>query len=237
MQKAIETKNLSVKVGKKTILSDISASIPAGKITGLLGPSGAGKTTLIKTLLGLQKVSKGQVSVLGRQPGDKTLRLKTGYVSQSPSIYPDLSVEKNIAYFAMLLGVGKQEVSSVIADVELAEYKKQPVGDLSGGQKARVSLAIALLGQPELLLLDEPTVGLDPVLRQKLWDKFRGLANEGVSIIISSHVMDEADKCDEIVFMREGGLLISGPKNNILKASKTRTLEEAFLKLAEGEEE
>lgn len=236
VQSAVEIKNFSVNIDKRPILSDISANIPFGKIIGLLGPSGAGKTTLIRAILGLQKSSSGQITVLGQQPGIRDLRLKTGYVTQSPSIYPDLSVEGNIGYFAELLGVGKQNIEHTLKEVELTPNKKQLVSSLSGGEKARVSLAVALLGKPELLLLDEPTVGLDPVLRQKIWDKFRTLSNKGVSIVITSHVMDEADKCDEILFIRGGKLLISGSKEHILRSSKAKTMEQAFLKLSKEED-
>lgn len=235
MQYAVEIKKLLVDIDKKPILSDISANIAAGKIIGLLGPSGAGKTTLIRSILGLQKPSSGQIEVLGQRPGGKILRLKTGYVTQSPSIYSDLSVQDNLEYFARLLGTDKQNASRTIKEVELAPNKDQLVASLSGGQKTRASLAVALLGQPELLLLDEPTVGLDPVLRQKLWKKFRELADSGVSIIITSHVMDEADKCDEILFIRDGRLLIFGSKDHILKVTKTSTMEDAFLKLSKGD--
>lgn len=234
MQNAVEIKNLSVNIDDKPILLNISADIPSGKIIGLLGPSGAGKTTLIRSILGLQKSSDGQIDVLGQRPGTKDLRLKTGYVTQSTSVYPDLSVEDNLSYFAKLLGVNRQNIEHTLKEVELIPNKKQLVSSLSGGQRTRASLAVALLGQPELLLLDEPTVGLDPVLRQKLWVLFRELADKGVSIIITSHVMDEAGKCDEILFIRGGKLLISGSKEHILKSSDTKTMEDAFLKLSEG---
>jgi ABC-2 type transport system ATP-binding protein len=174
--------------------------------------------------------------VLGQTPGIKIIRSKTGYVTQSPSVYPDLSVEDNLGYFARLLGLSKQDVDQTLKQVELTPNRKQLVGNLSGGQMARVSLAVALLGQPELLLLDEPTVGLDPVLRQKLWGIFKTLSSNGASIVVTSHVMDEADKCDEILFIRAGKLLISGSKQHILKASKTKTMEDAFLKLSKGED-
>lgn len=236
MQSAIEIKNLSVTIEKKPILSDVSVKIPAGKIIGLLGPSGAGKTTLIRSILGLQKSSKGQITVLGQTPGVQALRLKTGYVTQTPSVYQDLTVEGNLEYFARLFGSDKEDVSHTLQEVELTPNKNQLVNSLSGGQKARVSLAVALLGRPELLLLDEPTVGLDPVIRQKLWSKFRMLADNGISIIVTSHVMDEAERCDEILFIRGGRLLISGSKRHILETTKAKTVEEAFLKLSKGEE-
>lgn len=236
MQSAVEIKKLSVNISDKYILSNISAKVPAGKIVGLLGPSGAGKTTLIRSILGLQKPSSGHIEVLGQSSGIKALRLKTGYVTQSPSVYSDLSVGDNLEYFAKLLGASKEDIGRTLKEVDLTANKDQLVGSLSGGQMARVSLAVALLGQPELLLLDEPTVGLDPVLRQKLWSEFRELADKGVSIVITSHVMDEADKCDEILFLRGGKLLISGSKEHILKETKATRMEEAFLKLSKGDD-
>lgn len=235
MQNAVEIKNLSVSIDKKPILSGISTEIPKGKIIGLLGPSGAGKTTLIRSILGLQKPSSGHIKVLGQNPGVKALRLKTGYVTQSPSVYSDLSALDNLEYFAKLLGASKEDIDRTLKEVDLTANKHQLVGSLSGGQKTRASLAVALLGQPELLLLDEPTVGLDPVLRQKLWREFRELSGKGVSIIITSHVMDEADKCDEILFIRDGKLLISGSKEHILKSTRASGMEEAFLKLSKGD--
>lgn len=233
MNTAIELRNVSVVIDKKPILSDITAKIPAGKIVGLLGPSGSGKTTLIRTLLGLQKVSSGKITVLDGKPGVRTLKREIGYVTQSPSVYGDLSVGENIAYFASLVGVPKHDVRKVLEEVELQEHERAVVSKLSGGQRARVSLAIALLGKPKLLLLDEPTVGLDPVLRRSLWQHFAELASSGVTLLISSHVMDEAEKCDELLFIRDGKLLAHGTKGSILSDTRTHSMEAAFLALAE----
>jgi ABC-2 type transport system ATP-binding protein len=232
METAAKITDLSVTVDRVGILHDISASLPAGKVIGLLGPSGAGKTTLIRTILGLQKPSSGNVEVLGMPAGVKKLKSQIGYISQSPSIYADLSVIENLHYFADLLGVERTETERVLQEVELQDQRDQLVSSLSGGQQARVSLAVALLGKPRLLLLDEPTVGLDPVLRQKLWRQFHDLAASGVTILISSHSMDEADKCDEILFLRHGRLLASGAKDDILERTKATSMEDAFLKLA-----
>ncbi|MDX2776670.1 ABC transporter ATP-binding protein [Streptomyces caniscabiei] len=233
---AVTVRDVSVTIGHKRILEDISAAIPTGKIVGLLGPSGAGKTTLIRTILGLQPVSSGKVDVLGGHPGGIVLRAEVGYVTQAPSVYADLTVKENIQYFASLLGLPKSAVRQVIADVELLDHERQLVGSLSGGQKTRVSLAIALLGQPKLLVLDEPTVGLDPVLREKIWHIFETLAARGVTLLVTSHVMDEADRCDELLFIRDGKLLAAGTRPAILEKTKARTMEAAFLKLATEQE-
>lgn len=236
MGAAIIIRNLSVAITGKPILSSISAEIPEGKIVGLLGPSGAGKTTLIRSILGLQAPSDGDISVFGLAVGTKSLRSDIGYVTQSPSVYSDLTVAENLRYFGSLISVDRSSVDIVINDVDLTDCKHQLVGSLSGGQRARVSLAVALLGKPKLLLLDEPTVGLDPLLRQKLWHNFKKLSQQGVTILLSSHVMDEADKCDELLFIRDGKLLTTGTKSTILKRTNATSMEDAFIFLATGAE-
>ena len=233
MSDAIIIHNASVELSGQGILSGISASVSTGSIMGLLGPSGSGKTTLIRSILGLQRLSSGSISVLGLPAGDRQLVSSIGYVSQSPSVYADLSVEANVTYFARLRGVEQLEVSRVINEVELQDYAKKQTGQLSGGQRARVSLAIALLGQPKILLLDEPTVGLDPVLRQRLWAKFHELQQQGVALVISSHAMDEAEKCDDIMLIRNGQLLIAESKANVLQRAGAQTMEGAFLALTQ----
>lgn len=235
MQHAIEINNTSLFIDKKPILTDIQAQVAPGTITGLLGPSGAGKTTLIRAILGLQKPDSGDITVLGVKAGSRSLKSQVGYVTQAPSVYADLTVKENIQYFAALLGLGSSEVEKVVTNVELNDYQDRLVANLSGGQRARVSLAAALLGNPKILLLDEPTVGLDPVLRQNLWGVFKALAQAGTTILISSHVMDEADKCDALMFMRDGKLLIADTKDKVLSRTGAHSTEEAFLKLAKEE--
>lgn len=232
MNAAISVQDVSVTVKRVPILTGIHATIPTGKIVGLLGPSGAGKTTLIRTILGLQRPTEGSVTVLGEKAGADLLHSTVGYVTQTPSIYDDLTVQENIHYFATLLGAGKEAVRAVIEQVELGSHEKQLVHSLSGGQKARVSLAIALLGSPKVLILDEPTVGMDPVLREKIWNIFERLSARGVTLLITSHVMDEADRCHELLFIRNGTLLAAGTKQEILDKTDTKTMESAFLRLA-----
>jgi ABC-2 type transport system ATP-binding protein len=236
MKPTVDIRDLSVVIDKKQILSSITAEIPVGKIVGLLGPSGAGKTTLIRTILGLQKPASGSISVLGLKAGSKKSKSQVGYVTQALSVYSDLTVRENVQYFAALIGASSNQIAAVIKDVEMDEYAGRLVSTLSGGQKARVSLAVALLGKPKLLLLDEPTVGLDPVLRQSLWSMFRNMADVGITILVSSHVMDEADRCDGLLFLRDGKLLISDSKDAVLAKTKTSSMEAAFLSLVrEGE--
>lgn len=235
MAPAIEIKNLSVYIDKKKILEDVSVNVAPGKVVGLLGPSGAGKTTLIRAILGLQKVAQGEITILDSKPGSKKVRSNAGYVTQAPSVYSDLTIAENMNYFAGLHGSEKSESINILKAVELDGIQDRLVASLSGGQRARVSLAVALIGDPELLLLDEPTVGLDPVLREKLWKMFADLADKGKTIIITSHVMDEADKCDELMFIRGGRLLAADTPAKIMKNTQTKTMEDAFLKLAKGD--
>jgi ABC-2 type transport system ATP-binding protein len=232
MEPVIVLDDLTVIAEGDTLLANVSAKVAAGTIVGLLGPSGSGKTTLIRAILGLRKASTGSVEVLGQPAGARKLKSSVGYVTQAPSVYPDLTVYENIRYFASLLGVGRALVSEVIHEVELDDQAGQLVERLSGGQKTRVLLAVALLGRPKLLLLDEPTVGLDPVLRKKLWAKFKTLAAAGTTILISSHVMDEAEQCDALMFIRGGTLLICDEREAVLRKTHTTTMEAAFLKLA-----
>jgi len=236
MQPAVEIKNLSVKIGEAKILHDFRVSLPVGKIIGLLGPSGAGKTTLMRVIVGRQKISGGNVSVLGQPAGAAILRSQVGYVTQAPSVYKDLSVAENLRYFAAMVGAPKSRVGEIIAQVGLKGHERQLAGSLSGGQLSRVSLAAALLGQPELLVLDEPTVGIDPLMRRDLWQRFRQLAEAGTTLIVSSHVMDEAAHCDELLLVRDGRLLAYDSQAKLLQKTGAKNVEDAFLKLVEGKQ-
>jgi len=231
MDNAIEVRTLVVERGKRTVLDGISCDIPAGSVTGLLGPSGSGKTTLIRAIVGVQIVRSGTVTVLGRPAGSAALRRELGYVTQAPSVYADLSVRENARYFAALRGLGSAEADRAITDVGLAGARNQLVGNLSGGQRSRASLACALIGDPKLLVLDEPTVGQDPVLRADLWTRFHELAAAGTTLLVSSHVMDEAGRCDRLLLVREGRLIGDDTPDAIRARSGTDDLEEAFLRL------
>ncbi|MCY1138732.1 ABC transporter ATP-binding protein [Actinoplanes sp. Pm04-4] len=231
MDNAVEVRDLVVERGKRTVLHGISCDIPAGQVTGLLGPSGSGKTTLIRAVVGVQIVRSGTVMVLGRPAGSAPLRRELGYVTQAPSVYADLSVRENARYFAALRGLGATEADRAITDVGLAQACNQLVGNLSGGQRSRASLACALIGHPKLLVLDEPTVGQDPVLRADLWARFHELAAGGTTLLVSSHVMDEAGRCDRLLLVREGRLIGDDTPAAIRARSGTDDLEEAFLRL------
>ncbi len=204
---AVEVSDLIVERGGAAVLRGISLSVAGGRITGLLGPSGCGKSTLMRAIVGVQLVQSGTVEVLGEPAGSRSLRPRVGYLTQAPSVYGDLSVRDNLRYFARVLGADDARVAEVTETVGLEQQSGALVARLSGGQRARVSLATALLGEPELLVLDEPTVGLDPVLRRDLWNTFRELADGGATLLVSSHVMDEADRCDDLVLMRDGRVL------------------------------
>ncbi len=225
---AIETEELSVKKGKTEILHALNLAIRSGTLTGLIGPSGSGKTTLMRSIVGVQKYD-GQLTVLGRSAGDKRLRPKIGYVTQNPAVYGDLTIAQNLVYFAAIVGVSKSRVDYVLESVQLTMHKHQLVNSLSGGQRARVSLAVALLGDPELLVLDEPTVGLDPILRNELWAQFAELASQGKTLLISSHVMDEAERCDDLVLIRDGEILWNDAREDLLKKTHTASVGEAFV--------
>src|SRR4051812_17449417 len=237
MDSAVTVRDLVVDRGPRPVLKGLSFAVPVGQVTGLLGPSGSGKTTLMRALVGVQKIQSGEVIVLGQQAGSADLRARVGYVTQAPSVYHDLSVRENVRYFAALYGMGSNEAEAALRDVGLADAAGQLVRDLSGGQMGRASLACALVGAPEVLVLDEPTVGLDPVLRVELWDKFHALAAAGTTLIVSSHVMDEAARCDRLLLLRDGELLVDSTPARFRAESGTDDLEQAFLMLVRNREE
>ncbi|WP_332642310.1 ABC transporter ATP-binding protein [Aeromicrobium sp.] len=233
LNNAIEVADLKVIRGGKTVLPGLDLSVPTGSVTGLLGPSGSGKTTLIRCIAGIQIVAAGTVTVLGEPAGTARNRARVGYVTQASSVYPDLTVRQNLAYFSSLAGKDGGAITSTIADVGLTSRAGALTGNLSGGERIRVSLAAALLADPELYLLDEPTVGLDPVLRRDLWEMFRRLADDGKTLLVSSHVMDEASRCDRVLLMRDGQLIADATPDELRSQAGTDDLEEAFLVLAE----
>ena len=233
MKNLVEVRDLVVVRGRREVLPGISLTVSPG-VTGLLGPSGSGKTTLMRCLVGAQQVRSGTVEVLGQPAGSKALRTRIGYVTQSSSVYDDLTVEENLAFFARVLGVDRGRGAEVIDAVGLDDHRHDVVGRLSGGQRSRVSLAVALLGTPDLLVLDEPTVGLDPVLRRDLWQLFHEIADRGAAVLVSSHVMDEAERCHRLLLMREGRIIADGSPDEVRARTGAADIEHAFLHLVEG---
>ena len=233
---AIRVQALHVVRGGRTVVDRVSFDLAPGTLTGLLGPSGCGKTTLMRAIVGVQIVAGGDVQVLGSPAGSAPLRAKVGYVTQDPSVYQDLTVTENLRYFASLLSAPPGDVQRVIGEVGLASHADVLAGQLSGGQIARVSLATALLNKPQVLVLDEPTVGLDPVLRRDLWTLFRGLADAGVTMLVSSHVMDEAQRCERLLLMREGVILADESPAALLARTGCKDVEEAFLQLVDEQD-
>ncbi|MET9885950.1 ABC transporter ATP-binding protein [Streptomyces sp. NPDC006430] len=242
---AVHARGLTVRRGTgrtpRTVIDGIDFDVPSGRITGLLGPSGCGKSTLMRAVVGTQAHVTGTLDVLGRPAGHPELRSRIGYVTQAPSIYDDLTVRQNLDYFAAVLDPGRAAaprrraaVARAITDVDLASHTTALAGNLSGGQRSRVSLAVALLGTPELLVLDEPTVGLDPVLRRDLWNLFHELAaTRGTTILVSSHVMDEAERCHDLLLMREGRILAQDTPAALRTQTHAATVEQAFLSLVD----
>lgn len=231
MKNAVTCRDVVVVRGDREVLHGIEFDLRAGSVTGLLGPSGCGKTTLIRAIAGLQAKVTGRVDVLGLPAGSAKLRGRIGYVTQEPSVYGDLTVTENLRFFAAVLGVSADDVERVIDEVDLRSHADARVDQLSGGQRSRASLAAALLGNPELLVLDEPTVGLDPVLRRDLWDLFHRLAADGATLLVSSHVMDEASRCDRLLLMRDGDLLADETPDALLTSAGADDIEQAFLTL------
>lgn len=234
MNNVIAITDLRVVRGAREVLPGISLDLGPG-VTGLLGPSGCGKSTLMRAIVGVQRVRSGSVEILGQPAGSKPLRDRVGYVTQDASVYDDLTVTENLRFFARVLGVPDidEAVGAAIGAVDLVSHRDEVVGNLSGGQCSRASLAVALLGDPDALVLDEPTVGLDPVLRRDLWALFHRLAEAGKTVLVSSHVMDEAERCDRLLLMREGRIIADGTPGQI--RGDARDIEDAFLRLVEGE--
>ncbi|MFF4059049.1 ABC transporter ATP-binding protein [Streptomyces sp. NPDC001668] len=238
---AVHADGLTVVRGPRTVLRGLAFDVPRGQITGLLGPSGCGKSTLMRSIVGTQAKVTGTLDVLGRPAGHPTLRTRIGYVTQAPSVYDDLTVRQNLEYFAAILAPGRaaadrrhSDVTQAITDVDLTTHADSLAGNLSGGQRSRVSLAVALLGAPELLVLDEPTVGLDPVLRRDLWNLFHDIAaRRGTTLLISSHVMDEAERCHRLLLMREGEILADDTPEALRTRTHSDTVEDAFLHLVD----
>jgi ABC-2 type transport system ATP-binding protein len=235
---AIRVRDLRVVRGGREVIPGLTLEVPTGQVVGLLGPSGCGKTTLLRSIVGVQIVASGTIEVLGQAAGNPALRDRVAYVTQAASVYPDLTVDENLAYFAAVLMVPRprvpEAVRAALAAVDLADRGQDRVARLSGGELSRVSLAVALLGSPQVLVLDEPTVGLDPVLRRDLWGLFHRLSAAGSTLLVSSHVMDEAGRCDRLLLMREGGLLADDTPDGILRATGTDDIESAFLRLVDA---
>jgi ABC-2 type transport system ATP-binding protein len=228
---AVSLQHVDVRRGGRHVLRDVNATVPRGTVVGLVGPSGSGKTTLMRAVVGLQRDVSGVVTVLGRPAGTTSLRTEVGYVTQDPAVYDDLSVHDNLAYFAAVIGAPRSDVARVLEEVGLADRAGDRVGRLSGGQRARVSLATALLGTPRLLVLDEPTVGLDPLLRAELWTLFHDLASAGTTLLVSSHVMDEAARCESVILLRDGAVLAAATPDELRSRTGASDLDEAFLRL------
>lgn len=226
-------RGLHVRRGTTEVFRDLHLEVPRGEITGLLGPSGCGKTTLMRAIVGVQKVEGGTVTVLGEPAGSAALRRRVSYDTQAASVYGDLTIRQNMRYFARLVGAHRSDVDRVIEQVGLADQRDQTIDSLSGGQETRVSLGVAMLGAPELLVLDEPTVGLDPLLRAELWDVFRALADAGATLIVSSHVMDEALRCDRLVLMRAGRIIADTTPGGLLADTGETDPDAAFLALVQ----
>lgn len=236
MDITIEVRDLVVERGRRTVLHGITCAIARGSVTGLLGPSGSGKTTLIRAIVGVQKIRSGTVTVLGQPAGSAPLRRTVGYLTQAPSIYADLTVRENARYFAALYGLPAADADRAVTDVGLGQAAGQLVDSLSGGQRSRASLACAMLSKPDVLVLDEPTVGQDPVLRADLWQQFHQLASVGTTLLVSSHVMDEAGRCDRLLMIRDGRLIGDDTPDAVRASAGTQDLDEAFLRLIQNQE-
>lgn len=229
----VSIQHVSKRFGKHEVLQDIQLEIVKGEIFGLLGPSGAGKTTLVKQLAGLDKPTSGEIYLFQEKMPLLKLISRIGYMAQSDALYEELSAEENLQFFSKLYGLKKgeraQRIKEVMEVVELSNDLTKLVSNYSGGMKRRLSLAIALLHKPELLILDEPTVGIDPVLRKSIWEAFYDLKAKGDTLIVTTHVMDEAEKCDRLGLIRDGRLIAVGTPDELKEQTNSSTIEEAFL--------
>jgi ABC-2 type transport system ATP-binding protein len=229
-QNAVEVQSVVKTFDRIRALDGITLSVRRGEIYGLLGPNGSGKTTLIRAIVGLVRPDSGTVTVLGRPMPELGVLSRIGYMTQAAALYPDLSVEENLRFFAEIYGAGR--VDEALRFVDLYDRRRSVVSTLSGGMRTRASMACALVHQPELLLLDEPTVGVDPQLRAQLWDRFQQMAANGTTIIVSSHVMDEAERAQRLGLLLFGKLLAQGSANDLRRQAGVDRLEDAFLKLS-----
>lgn len=237
MNEAIVIDDLKVTRGSRRVLKGVSISLEKGSITGLLGPSGSGKSTLIRSIAGVQKVESGTVTILGRPAGSRAARASVGYMTQASAAYKDLTVRENVAHWARIARAPASAADEIISQLRLADRAHALASNISGGQASRLSLACTMVGNPPVLLLDEPTVGLDPVLREEIWDLIRERAAAGTTVLVSSHVMDEAQRCDSLVFIREGDILATGTAESILEDTATSSMDAAFLALAKEQAE
>jgi ABC-2 type transport system ATP-binding protein len=231
----VSVKGLSVSFDRRPALVDASLEVGKGRIVGLLGPSGAGKTTLIRCIAGLLRPQAGRVEIDGRPVPDKALSPRIGYMAQEDALYPDLSGEQNLRFFSSLYGLrgaeAKKAMEAVFTLTRLTGEERKKVKNYSGGMRKRLSLAVALVHAPALLILDEPTVGIDPVLRAEFWDRFRALRDRGDTLLLTTHVMDEADRCDLLAMIFEGRVLAFGTPEEIRRGTGAATTEAAFLAL------
>ncbi len=233
---AVEARQLVKRFGRFTAVDRLELEVPRGLVYGLLGPNGSGKTTTIRMMCGLARPTAGEVLVLGRSMPDREVAASLGYMPQETAIYPGITVRQNLRFFGRIYGMSKEEIeergAELLAFINLEKWRDELVGNLSGGMKHRVSLACSMLHRPSLLVLDEPTVGVDPELRSTFWDYFASLRDGGTTILITTHYMDEASHCDRIGFLRNGRLMAEGTPREMLDGVGVSSLEDAFLEYA-----